>query len=655
MLLPMVAIADAVEINGIYYTLSTTDNTAWVASNPNMYTGSIVIPESVTYENVTYSVTSIGQYAFSGCSGLTSITIGNNVTSIGDVAFQKCSGLISVTIPNSVTSIGSSAFYNCTGLTSVTIGNSVTSIGSCAFYECTGLTSITIGNSVTSIGHDAFSCCSSISNINIPVIDFAAFCNNKIVKLIRNAIGTSPKISLIDSEGKEIQEYIIPDGVTSVGQHAFYGCSGLTSIEIPNSVTNIGDNAFYDCSGLTSIEIPNSVTSIGDNAFYDCSGLTSIEIPNSVTSIGDNAFYGSGWFNTQNDGILYLCNWLLGYKGNKPTGDLKIVNGTKCIRSNALYECSGLTSIEIPNSVTSIGNSAFSSCSGLIFVTIGNSVTIIGSYAFSSCKSLTSIEIPNSVTSIGNNAFVNCNHLNSVTLSKNLNSIGERAFYNCGRLSTINCLNPIPPSTNGDTFICLVNDNNVRDKNEIYNYAILNVPRGSKEAYSAAAEWRYFKNIREMGEGDSEQVSYVNLTIQLGTTGFTRQSVKTSESYTFYIGSYGDNRVNAVTFNGEDVTNRLTNGYYTTPVIIGASILSVTYETTASAIQAMKQSNLKVIGYHGEINISDIESTSDVTVYTVDGKLVDSIPSAIDSVRLQVPSNQLYIVRVANRTFKLAM
>lgn len=255
---------------------------------------------------------------------------------------------------------------------------------------------------------------------------------------------------------------------------------------------------------------------------------------------------------------------------------------------------------------------------------------------------------------MGGDAFRECNHLAFVTLSKNLNSIGSHAFYRCGRLSSINCLNPIPPSTNDDTFICEY-DNYVRDKNDIYNYAILNVPKGCKDAYSSAAEWRYFKNIREMGEGDSEQVSYVNLTIQLGTTGFTRQSVKTSESYTFYIGSYGDNRVNAVTFNGEDVTNRFNNGYYTTPEIIGASILSVTYETTASAIQAMNQSNLKVMGYNGEINVSDIESASDVTVYTVDGKLVDSIPSATGSVRLQVPSNQLYIVKVANRTFKLAL
>ena len=128
-LLPLVASAETVEINGIYYNLVSKIQEAEVTRNPNKYTGSVVIPEKVTFENVEYFVTSIGSYAFSSCYGLTSVTIPNSVTSIGNYAFQYCSGLTSVTIPNSVTSIGYSAFYNCSGLTSVTIPNSVTSIG----------------------------------------------------------------------------------------------------------------------------------------------------------------------------------------------------------------------------------------------------------------------------------------------------------------------------------------------------------------------------------------------------------------------------------------------------------------------------------------------------------------------------------------------
>ena len=141
-LLPMVVSADSVVINGIYYNLISKVNVAEVTSKPNKYSGSIEIPVTVEYENVTYSITSIGERAFDGCDGLTSISIPNSVTSIGEYAFSDCSALTSVTIPNSVTSIGSNAFYNCSGLTSVTIGSGIKSIGSLAFGNCPELSDI---------------------------------------------------------------------------------------------------------------------------------------------------------------------------------------------------------------------------------------------------------------------------------------------------------------------------------------------------------------------------------------------------------------------------------------------------------------------------------------------------------------------------------
>ena len=241
-------------------------------SNPLSYAHHLYIDgKEVKDLVIPNSVTSIGIYAFQGCSGLTSITIPNSVTSIGSDAFSGCSGLTSITIPNSVTSIGERAFEGCSGLTSITIPNSVTSIGSDAFSYCSGLTSITIPNSVTSIGSSAFYYCSGLTSITIP-----------------NSVTSIGSVAFSGCSG--LTSITIPNSVTSIGEGAFYECSGLTSITIPNSVTSIGDYAFRGCSGLTSITIPNSVTSIGSDAFYGCSGLTSITIPSSVTSIGSSAF-----------------------------------------------------------------------------------------------------------------------------------------------------------------------------------------------------------------------------------------------------------------------------------------------------------------------------------------------------------------------------
>ena len=192
----------------------------------------------------------LGDYAFYGCSGLTSLTIPSSVTSIGNEAFHGCCGLTSLVIPSGVTSIGDEAFHGCCGLTSLVIPSGVTSIGDEAFYGCSGLINLTIPSSVTRIGWSAFEGCSGLTSL------------------------------------------VIPSGVTSIGDEAFYGCSGLTSLVIPSSVTSIDRSAFSGCSSLTSLTIPSSVTSIGNYAFEGCSGLTSLTIPSSVTSIGWSAFEG---------------------------------------------------------------------------------------------------------------------------------------------------------------------------------------------------------------------------------------------------------------------------------------------------------------------------------------------------------------------------
>ena len=350
----------------------------------NEYSGDVAIPETVTYNGITYSVTSIVYEAFRNCPSLTSITIPNSVTSIGGGAFENCTGLTSVNIPNSVTSIGGDAFYHCSSLTSITIPNSVTSIGGRAFWGCLSLTSVTIPNSVTSIGYEAF--------------EGTAWYNNQPDGLVY-----AGKVAYTyKGDMPENTKIILNDGTLGISESAFRNCSSLTSVTIPNSVTSIGNEAFFGCTSLTSITIPNSVTSIGSSAFRGCSSLTSINIPNSVTSIDGAMFSG----------------------------------------------CTSLTSVTIPNSVTSIGNRAFDGCSSLTSVNIPNSVTSIGICAFEDCSSLTSVGLSNNLAKIESNTFEDCIGLTSITIPQSVNSIENCAFKNCTSLTEITSLNPNPPAIN---------------------------------------------------------------------------------------------------------------------------------------------------------------------------------------------------------------
>ena len=317
---------------------------------------------------------------------------------------------------------------------------------------------------------------------------------------------------------EEIKKAVIKDGVTTIGDYAFYACYNLTSVEIPNSVTSIryyafencyrltsvtigksvtsiGDGAFSYCSALASIEIPNSVTSIGDMTFYNCSALTSIEIPNSVTSIGSCAFQ--------------LCRNLT---------SVKIPNSVTSFKRNAFVNCTNLASITvekgntkydsrdncnaiietntnrlilgckntvIPNSVTSIGDGAFSYCSALTSIEIPNSVTSIEKYAFLACEALASVEIPNSVTSIGDGAFSYCFALTSVEIPNSVASIGNEAFYYCEDLISITFKGSTPPTFGNDVF------------KYVNNSISIYVPANSGDAYKSALEGFGLSNIKE--------------------------------------------------------------------------------------------------------------------------------------------------------------
>ena len=364
--------------------------------------GELVIPDGVT---------SIGGYAFYGCTGLISVTIGNSVTSIGDSAFENCISLTSVTIPDSVTSIGYSVFYQCWELKTIyytgditswcrisgldeimsssrtlyiggkkveaelIIPDGVTSIGDSAFEGCMSLTSVTIGNSVTSIGASAFSNCVELKTIYYTG-DIASWCR---ITGLKNIMSSSRTLYI---GSKKVEgDLVIPDGVTSIGNSAFRGCKGLTSVIIGNSVTSISDSAFRGCAKLTSMAIPDSVTSIGNYAFSGCEELKTIYYTGDIAS----------WCRISGLNSIMSSSRTLHIGGKKVEGELVIPDGVTSIESNAFKGCTGLTSVVIPDSVTKIGGAAFDDCTGLTSMVIPDSVTKIGAYAFSGCTELKTI------------------------------------------------------------------------------------------------------------------------------------------------------------------------------------------------------------------------------------------------------------------------
>ena len=513
------------------------------------------------------SVTSIGNYAFSGCRGLTSLTIPSGVTSIGKSAFLGCSGLTSLTIPSSVTSISDRAFYGCSGLTSIyaclekipTLGSNVFTgcdAKNCILYVPTGTyddylvsdfgyfenivdvinkdglltTQVTI--KLDEAGTLPYKISANEKNL-ITNLKIVGKINGTDLKFIREMAGrvneekTDGKLSILDlSEAKIVaggDAYVRygDNYYTSndkLGDWAFYGCSGLTSLTIPSGVTSIGDKAFRGCSRLTSLTIPSGVTSIGDWAFSGCSGLTSLTIPSSVTSIGNYAFYGCSGLTslTLPSGVTSIGDWAFGYCSELTS--LTLPSGVTSIGNYAFFGCSGLTSLTLPSSVTSIGDYAFQDCSGLTSLTLPSGVTSIGNDAFYGCSGLTSLTIPSGVTSIGKRAFYGCSGLTSLTLPSGVTSIGNYAFYGCRGLTSLTIPSGVTVigegafrGCSGLTSIYVYPENLPELESGIFSgcdakNCTVYVPKGTYDAYKSS-EFGYFEKIVEFDATGIDKVT----------------------------------------------------------------------------------------------------------------------------------------------------
>ena len=418
------------------------------------------------------SVTTLGAYAFYGCSGLTSVTLGSSITAIPEYAFYGCSGLTSFVIPDKVTSVGTYAFSGCSGLKSLTIGFGVKTLSSYAFYNCTGLTEINLNaEALSNLSSNNYVFAYAGKNGTGITVNVAAHATAVPAYLFypcnagsANVTAYTPKIIAVSFAKGQVAK--------TVGNYAFYGSTGITSLDLGGLVTSVGSYAFYGCTGLKSLTFGADLKTVGSSAFYGCTALeqftfhaTEMSALTGGNSVLRNAGTGSGMTVTIGANVKKIPAYLFcPYSGSGYAPKLKSVTfseGSVCteIGNYAFAYCSGSFSLTLPETVTSIGTYAFYYAPGVTSVTFPKSLTSFGSYAFtgsgltsavlpegmtelassafSGCSKLASVTLPESLTSIGSSAFSGCSALTHIVLPKNLTSLGNSAFYNCTALTRI--------------------------------------------------------------------------------------------------------------------------------------------------------------------------------------------------------------------------
>lgn len=467
---------------------------------------------STNLTNITIpkSVTKIGDKAFVGCSALTSFSVDsmnlafsspdgvlfskdmltlvacpagrtgsysitNTVTTVGNYAFSDCVGLTNISLPTNTYTLGSNSFYNCTGLTGIIIPEKISTVRDSAFHGCSGLTSITIPRSVKSLGNDAFGYCTNLTNVFIQgngptlVPPGLPFGQSDLVTVYyyypyklawKSTFGGRPALLFIDANAADYtykvlmstatltgykgsnENVVIPNTIDSlpivgIGDKAFAGAGNVRSISIPNTVTNIGNNTFSACIHLTNITLPCNITTIPESAFEYCRELLSVVIPNKVTKIGDFAFIDCRSLTNViiPDSVTNIGGAAFRYCAGLTS--ISVPSGVSVISSGMFEGCTGLTQFTIPYCATAIGTYAFADCSALANLNIPNTVTFIGGWAFSGCRSLTDLTIPEGVTIIDTSTFYGCSALTNIIIPCSVSSIGTQAFVGCASLKDI--------------------------------------------------------------------------------------------------------------------------------------------------------------------------------------------------------------------------
>ena len=524
----------AVSINGLSYEFDNGNKTATLVYSGSYasLSGDIIIPDTITYNSVTYAVTAIHESCFKNCTNLTGVTIPKTITYIGSISFYGTAlnrvdindlsawcrtkfgsdmgnplcfahhlyldgeELTSLVVPDSISAISDQAFQGCTGLTSVTFPSSAISVGDWAFTDCSFITSVNIPSSNATIGDYAFQNCTNLTDLTVSSSTISFGYNVFNFTNLTNVIWSVKNCTLKNlpfEDLKKIKTVTFTENVEHIPASLCMGLYNLTTMTIPNSVTSIGEKAFYNCSGIRTINMGNSVTTIGKDAFYGCDRLYRVN----TTDL-------SAWcnidFKNDNANPLKWGSHNL-YLNNTKVRHMVIPDDVTKIRNHAFCG-SSILSVSFPNSVTSIGINTFRDCNYLSEIQLPDSMDSIGSDAFNGCTNLTSAILPNGLKAIGPRLFYGCEKLSEVTITASVSTIGQSTFSGCKSLSTVINLATTPQPIEDDVF----SDVNTSDC-ELY------VPTSAVSLYREADVWKTFniQPIANVVNGDLNNDGSVNV------------------------------------------------------------------------------------------------------------------------------------------------
>lgn len=533
----------------LYYNINEDGKTVTLVQGPQKYsTYYIVIPESVSNDGKSYTVTAIGTMAFQNCGpcevhmpnsiveiqnsafnkcSLADITFSKNLKHIGRYAFEsasfnsqslypvelpegletigerafKSTNLVRLKVPESVTTIDGWAFSYCASLVEISLPKNLKSLKECTFFNCGQLKTIVLPENLEYIGERAFS--SSTGTGGLEEITFPT----TLTEIGANAFGYTKLVRVV-----------LPDNITKLGKEVFMSCTKLEEITFSKGMTEIPFRCVLNCSQLFKVTIPNTITKIDTWAFSDCTSLSSISLPESLTDVGSSVFYNTAITSTIKlpSKLTYIGEGM--FSGCKYMTTFTIPNTIKEIKDGAFKHCENLSEIVIPESVTSIGKSAFAECYSLKEVTIPTSITSIsewcfsdctglqkvnfhdkllsiGRYAFFHCENLDNVQFPKSIKEIIPDAFNSCTSLHNVTLPSSLERLGDGTFAGCPNVNKLHINRAIPP------LVFILQGVKLFGVVEEGSDCVLYVPKGSKSSYVALAETQY-KNFVDIVEED---------------------------------------------------------------------------------------------------------------------------------------------------------